>query len=102
MFPLTHYSTILFNAMVPPKGHRIPITPRTAIQPLLCYVPYLYLCYLSRRQNTFLIRLLMLPLVVLCTFTAAYRYTWTQPSLYVYNWGQCFFALVAVPYPPVW
>ncbi|KAF8349477.1 membrane bound O-acyl transferase family-domain-containing protein [Amanita rubescens] len=82
--------------MVPQKGDRIPITLRTAIQPLLCYVPYLYLCYLSRRQNTFLIRLLIFPLVVLCVFTAAYRYTWTHPALYVYNWGQSFFGLVAV------
>lgn len=96
MFPLIHYCTILLNAMVPSKEDRIPITLRTAIQPLLCYAPYLYLCYLSRRQNTFLFRLLILPIVILCTFTAAYRYTWTQPPFNVYNWGQCFFAFVAI------
>ncbi|KAF8631400.1 hypothetical protein AX15_002408 [Amanita polypyramis BW_CC] len=86
----------VLHAIIPPQEHRVPITLRTSVQPLLCYLPYLYLCYLARRQNTFLIRVLILPLVILCIVTAAYRYTWTHPSLYVYNWGQCFFALMAV------
>ncbi|KAF8627404.1 hypothetical protein AX17_006219 [Amanita inopinata Kibby_2008] len=86
----------LLHTLVPPKEHRIPITLKSAPQPLLCYFPYLYLCYLARRPHTYLVRVLLLPLVIVCTFTAAYRYTWAHPSLYVYNWGQCFFALVAV------
>ncbi|KAK2465364.1 hypothetical protein APHAL10511_002718 [Amanita phalloides] len=84
------------HLIVPPKEHRIPITLKSAVQPLLCYLPYLYLCYLARRENTRIIRLLTLPIVLLSIITAAYRYTWTHPSLYVYNWGQCFFALVAI------
>ncbi|PFH54114.1 hypothetical protein AMATHDRAFT_887 [Amanita thiersii Skay4041] len=86
----------IVRAVIPHKTDRIPITFKTAPQALICYVPYLYLCYLARRPNTFIFRILALPVVILCIFTASYRFTWTHPSLNVYNWGQCFFALIAV------
>ncbi|KAM6494377.1 hypothetical protein JOM56_010738 [Amanita muscaria] len=90
------FLTSLLHAVIPPKEQRIPVTWQTSIQPVLAYAPYLYLCYLARRPNTFLVRMLLLPVVVLSVLTAAYRYTWTHPSLYVWNWGQCFFALMMV------
>ena len=65
----------IWHAIIPPTDQRIPITLGTAVQPLLCYVPFLYLCYLARRQNTFLARVLLLPIVILPIVASAYRYT---------------------------
>lgn len=53
------------------------------------YAPFLFMAYLARRPNTYLIRLLLLPAVITATLSAAYGYAWTIPELNVYNWGQC-------------
>lgn len=84
------------HAIILPAEQRIPITLGTAMQPLLCYLPFLYLCYLARRRNTFLARVLLLPIVVLLILASAYRYTWTHPALYVYNWGQGSLAILTI------
>lgn len=86
----------VWHAIIPPADQRIPITFGTALQPLLCYLPFLYLCYLARRQNTFLARVLLLPIVVLPIVASAYRYTWTHPALHVYNWGQGSLAILTI------
>ena len=87
---------VAVQSVFPPRAQRIPMTLDTALQPLLCYLPFLYLCYLARRQNTFLARVLLLPVVILCIFTSAYRYVWTHPALYVYNWGQGSLAILTI------
>jgi hypothetical protein len=57
--------------------------------PVSCYAPFIFLAYLTRRPDTYLIRLLLLPSVIVSILVAAYRFTWTMPELNVYNWGQC-------------
>lgn len=47
------------------------------------------MAYLARRQDTYLIRLLLLPITLCGIVAGAYRYVWTIPALNVYNWGQC-------------
>ena len=65
------------------------MTRHTGWIPLVCYLPFIFLAFLARRQDTYLIRLLLLPTVITLILVAAYRFTWTQPELNVYNWGQC-------------
>ncbi|KAH9480642.1 hypothetical protein JR316_0007242 [Psilocybe cubensis] len=85
-----------FRTIVPEPQHRIPIKWSTAVYPVLCYAPFVFLAYLTRRPDTYTIRLLMLPSVITSILVAAYRFTWTIPELNVYNWGQCLFAAVAI------
>ncbi|KAF9565753.1 hypothetical protein CPC08DRAFT_704454 [Agrocybe pediades] len=85
-----------FRTLVPDQDHRIPIKLDNLILPVLCYAPFIFLAYLTRRPDTYLIRLLLLPSVVSLILTAAYRFTWSIPELNVYNWGQCLFAAVAI------
>lgn len=47
------------------------------------------MAYLARRQDTYLIRLLLLPITLCGIVASAYRYVWIIPDLNVYNWGQC-------------
>ncbi|KAJ2919179.1 hypothetical protein MD484_g1194, partial [Candolleomyces efflorescens] len=85
-----------FRVIVPHEQDRIPITRHTYWIPLVCYTPFVFLAFLARRPDTYLIRLLLLPSVICAILVAAYRYTWTQVELNVYNWGQCLFAAVAI------
>jgi len=50
------------------------------------------MAYLSRRPDTFYLRLLLLPLVVLLAFGTYFRFMYTQPELNIYNWGLGVFA----------
>ncbi|KDR82908.1 hypothetical protein GALMADRAFT_113056 [Galerina marginata CBS 339.88] len=85
-----------FRTIVPDAEHRIPITWSNAVYPILCYAPFIFMAYLTRRQDTYFIRLLLLPTVISSILVAAYRFTWIVPELNVYNWGQCLFAAVAI------
>ncbi|KAF9046621.1 hypothetical protein BJ165DRAFT_1388652, partial [Panaeolus papilionaceus] len=77
-----------FRTIVPHEHDRVPITLQNGFLPILCYVPFIFMAYLARRSDTYLIRLLLLPSVIASILVAAYRYTWTKPELNVYNWGQ--------------
>ncbi|KAF8170929.1 hypothetical protein BJ912DRAFT_1066377 [Pholiota molesta] len=78
-----------FRTIVPEAKDRIPLDRSTAIYPILCYAPFVFLAYLTRRPDTYHVRLLLLPSTVTLILVAAYRFTWTTPELNVYNWGQC-------------
>ncbi|KAF5315191.1 hypothetical protein D9619_006931 [Psilocybe cf. subviscida] len=85
-----------FRTIIPDAQDRIPITVTTAVYPVALYAPFIFLAYLTRRPDTYPIRLLLLPSVITSILVAAYRFTWTVPELNVYNWGQCLFAAVAI------
>ncbi|THV00860.1 hypothetical protein K435DRAFT_431684 [Dendrothele bispora CBS 962.96] len=85
-----------FRLLVPEPKDRIPITPVFALYWPLFHLPFSFLAFLSRRPDTYLIRLLLLPTVLTCSVAVAYRYTWTIPSLNVYNWGQTLAAAVQI------
>ncbi|KAF5360507.1 hypothetical protein D9756_004889 [Leucocoprinus leucothites] len=87
---------LAFRTLIPPAEERIPITRNNGIIPLLCYVPLVFMAYLARRPDTYLIRLLLLPWTICAVLYAAYHFTWTQPILNVYNWGQCLMAAVVI------
>ncbi|TFK28057.1 hypothetical protein FA15DRAFT_665836 [Coprinopsis marcescibilis] len=86
----------VFRAIVPHPSDRIPLTWSVSWIPVVCYFPFVYLAYLARRPDTYLARLLLLPVIVTLILVAAYRFTWVQPELNVYNWGQCLFAATAI------
>jgi len=78
---------LTFRALIPPADKRIPLTLKNGIMPLLCYLPLVFMAYLARRSDTYLIRLLLLPLTICAVLCAAYHFVWTQPLLNLYNWG---------------
>ncbi|TFK74847.1 hypothetical protein BDN72DRAFT_636154 [Pluteus cervinus] len=85
-----------YRALIPELHHRIPVSWGTAPYQISSYLPLVFMAYLARRPNTYFTRLLLLPLVVLSSLVGAYHYVWVQPTLNVYNWGQCLFAAVAI------
>ncbi|KAG6815738.1 hypothetical protein H0H87_011849 [Tephrocybe sp. NHM501043] len=54
------------------------------------------MAYLARRPDTYLFRLLLLPITLFGIGAAAYHFVWTPPELNVYNWGQCLLAAVTI------
>ncbi|KAF5385687.1 hypothetical protein D9757_005537 [Collybiopsis confluens] len=85
-----------FRLIVPEPQNRVPITPTIFPYTLSYLIPFFFLAYLSRRPDTYLIRLLLLPIVIACALASAFRYCWTIPSLNVYNWGQGLAAEVVI------
>ncbi|RDB18044.1 O-Mevalon transferase yanI [Hypsizygus marmoreus] len=84
------------RTIIPRLQDRIAVSWRTAPYPFIYYLPFFFMAYLARRQDTYLIRLLLLPATICGIVAAAYRFVWTTPALNVYNWGQCLFAAVAI------
>ncbi|KAJ7708527.1 hypothetical protein B0H16DRAFT_1632683 [Mycena metata] len=80
-------ATRAFRTIVPKPQHRIALTWSNAPIVLSSFLPFVFLAYLARRPNTYLIRLLLLPTVLVATLTAGFRYRFTIPELNVYNWG---------------
>jgi hypothetical protein len=78
-----------FRTVIPEPQNREPLTFAHLPYFAVGYIPFFCLAYLARRPNTYTLRLLLLPIVVLLNLTIAFRYYWTIPSLNVYNWGQC-------------
>ncbi|KAL0961365.1 hypothetical protein HGRIS_006321 [Hohenbuehelia grisea] len=79
-----------FRAIVPRPEDRIPVTPLTGIHAGLASLPLVLLAYLARRPQTYVLRLLVLPIAVLPLIHVSFGNVWTIPSLNVYNWGQSY------------
>ena len=75
--------------MVPDPDDRTPYSWKCAPYFVSTLLAFLFLAYLTRRPDTYLIRLLITPLVIQGIVFCAYNYVWTTPQLNVYNWGQC-------------
>jgi len=84
------------RVIIPDLDDRIPMTWHTAPYPFIYYIPFVFMAYLARRPDTYLIRLLLLPITLCGIVAAAYRFVWTIPELNVYNWGQSLFAAVTI------
>jgi hypothetical protein len=87
IYRLSYGALKAFRTVVPIEEHRIPLTLQNAIYPVLCYTPFIFLAYLARRPDTYIIRLLWLPTVITAILVSAYRFHWA-PELNAYNWGQ--------------
>ncbi|KAH7878094.1 uncharacterized protein C8R40DRAFT_1168138 [Lentinula edodes] len=85
-----------FRLIIPEPQNRIPIALDVIPYSLSWFIPFFFLAYLARRPQTYLIRLLLLPIVITSTLASAFRYCWTIPALNVYNWGQGLAAEVVI------
>ncbi|KAG1872477.1 hypothetical protein DFJ58DRAFT_903875 [Suillus subalutaceus] len=77
-----------FRALVPEPHERIPITGINTLYLLFPLLPLIYMGYLARRPDTFTLRLLFLPLVVVVAVGTYFRFMWTEPHHNIYNWAQ--------------
>ncbi|KAL1742264.1 hypothetical protein HDZ31DRAFT_66131 [Schizophyllum fasciatum] len=85
-----------YRTLVPEQQDRIPMSPEAAAFALITALPILFMAYLARRPDTYLIRLLLLPLTIMGLVSSAYRYYCVTPILNVYNWAVSLHAAVAI------
>lgn len=85
-----------FRTLIPRPQDRTPVTWNALPYAVASCIPFVFMAYLSRRPDTYLIRLLLLPTVITAILGTAYRFVWTVPQLNVYNWGQCIVAEVVI------
>ncbi|KAF9242514.1 hypothetical protein BU15DRAFT_43748, partial [Melanogaster broomeanus] len=78
----------VYRTLIPYPEHRIPIQFQHSPQLILPLVPLFYMAYLSRRPDTFVQRLMLLPVVVCLAFGTYFRFTYSEPELNFYNLGQ--------------
>ncbi|KAF9019196.1 hypothetical protein BDZ89DRAFT_1073224 [Hymenopellis radicata] len=88
--------TLAFRSIIPRLEDRIPITLHVAPVLLMSYIPFMFMAYLARREDTYLIRLLLLPTVITTTLWSSFTHYWSVPILNVYNWGQCLSGIAIV------
>ncbi|KAG0700009.1 hypothetical protein DFH29DRAFT_652868 [Suillus ampliporus] len=74
-----------FRTLVPQPHERIPISSFHILHLIFPIVPLIYMGYLTRRPDTFTLRLLLLPFVVAVAVGTYFRFMWTEPSLNFYN-----------------
>ncbi|KAJ7069773.1 hypothetical protein C8F01DRAFT_1113953 [Mycena amicta] len=85
-----------FRVVVPEPHDRVPITWSTLPLILPLYLPIVFLAFLARRPDTYLIRLLLLPTVVVSALISGFRFTANVPQLCVYDWGMALLAQVVI------
>ncbi|KAH7927165.1 hypothetical protein BV22DRAFT_305124 [Leucogyrophana mollusca] len=77
-----------FRTIIPLPDDRIPITLDHWPYAILPFIPFILLAYLARRPDTFILRLLLLPIVLASILGTAFRFVWVQSELNAYDWGQ--------------
>lgn len=69
---------IAWHALVPDADQRVSFTLAAAPVILAYLTPLIFLAYLARRPNTYVIRLLLLPAVLVCILKATYSYQFDE------------------------
>ncbi|KIJ64536.1 hypothetical protein HYDPIDRAFT_132494 [Hydnomerulius pinastri MD-312] len=77
-----------YRILIPYPDDRIPIQTHHIPNLILPFIPFLYMAYLTRRPDTFTLRLMLLPLVLCLAFGTYFRFMYTKPEDNIYNWGQ--------------
>ncbi|THG92839.1 hypothetical protein EW145_g8567, partial [Phellinidium pouzarii] len=93
---MTKGEICFFRLLVPELENRIPITWTTFPYTIAFIVPLVFMAYLSRRPNTHVIRLLLLPAVLSITLHSCLGYLWTGQGMNVYNWGEGLVCLTSI------
>ncbi|KZT25386.1 hypothetical protein NEOLEDRAFT_1133759 [Neolentinus lepideus HHB14362 ss-1] len=86
-FEVWNATNAAWRTMIPEPQNRKIVTWQDAPVMLMHLVPLLFQAYLVRRPDTYLIRLLLLPSVVVCLLRVSFGYMFTNPHLNVYNWA---------------
>ncbi|KAI6041401.1 hypothetical protein EDC04DRAFT_2669306 [Pisolithus marmoratus] len=92
MFSVHH----LYRTIIPYPQDRIPIEPRHVLHLVAALVPLMYMAYLARRPDTFLLRVMLLPLVVLSLLGTFFRFKIDGVEYGPNNWGLTSLALTCV------
>ena len=80
---------LVFQAIIPEPQNRQPISLKALPYFLFPLLGLFVMATFARRPDTWLIRMMLLPIVVLSSTWASFNFMWTDPTLNVYNWGQC-------------
>ncbi|KAG6335566.1 hypothetical protein ID866_3529 [Astraeus odoratus] len=84
------YSSVLhdaFRTVIPYPEDSIPFTPYCFLYLVVSTFPLVYMAYLARRPNTYLLRLMLLPATVLVLLGTYYRFKLVSTSGAPLNWG---------------
>ncbi|EJD50974.1 hypothetical protein AURDEDRAFT_112049, partial [Auricularia subglabra TFB-10046 SS5] len=82
--------------IIPYPADRTPVTPWNFWILLTPFAPLLTVSYLARRPNTWALRLLVFPLVLLGTTRVFFAYYFTPPGANEYNWALGLLGIYAV------
>lgn len=84
---------VLDMLKIPRLEDRRPLTWGTAPHALAYMAPLVYMAYLARRPDTYMLRLMTLPVMLFLAVQGPASYMLMEPSHSVYNWffGACFF-----------
>ncbi|KAI0070015.1 hypothetical protein K474DRAFT_1713707 [Panus rudis PR-1116 ss-1] len=82
--------------IIPDPPNRIPLTWRTAPHSFAYVVPLLFMAYLSRRRDTQIMRLLLLPTTIFLAVRGTFAYDAFNPDYYFYTWVRGLAGLTAI------
>lgn len=77
---------LAFRELIPAPHQRQLLTWKTVPYAFGYLLPLAFLAYLSRRQDTRLIRILLLPTAVVMCLRGTYAYDWFEPDYYFFTW----------------
>ena len=75
-----------FRELIPAPQQRQLLTWKTAPYAFGYLFPVAFLAYLSRRRDTRLIRILLLPTTIVMCLRGTYAYDWFEPDYFFYTW----------------
>ncbi|KAH9837385.1 uncharacterized protein C8Q71DRAFT_599402 [Rhodofomes roseus] len=81
---------------IPLPEERTPITWTTIPQVLVYWAPFYLMAYLARKADTYLLRLLLLPIVISTAAYCTYWFRVEDPTIATVQWGRSFVTLVVV------
>ncbi|KAI6041402.1 hypothetical protein EDC04DRAFT_2893158 [Pisolithus marmoratus] len=81
------------RTIMPSPEDRIPIKPCHLLHLAVAVLPSIYMAYLARHPETFLLRLMLLPLIVLVTLGTFFHFIIPGEEYAAANWGMVGFAI---------
>lgn len=85
-----------FRVVVPRPEDRVPLNWETWLHLLSPMPLILVMSYFARRPNTYLMRLMFLPILIFTSLRAGFCYIWLNPRFSTYNFGGGVFALSVI------
>ncbi|KAI0786767.1 hypothetical protein C8Q75DRAFT_771245 [Abortiporus biennis] len=86
----------ILSVIIPPRESQIPFSLWYLFDAFSYLIPYLFLAYLSRRRDTHVFRLLLLPLVITVTLHDTFKYVGTGTRWSYMTWWRGTEALTIV------
>ncbi|KAI0747968.1 hypothetical protein C8Q80DRAFT_706252 [Daedaleopsis nitida] len=96
LYEIRHAALLAWRQFVPRFEDREVLTWRTMPQAIMYLAPFFFMAFLVRRQDTHLIRLLLLPTVVSATVWCTFRFKSEDARMAWYEWDRGLLALVVI------